>query len=100
MALEKRNLTKTPHDSSNGDRSPSSSARPDETPLPPPSLQTIASQFLGLFLGLILYGLRKSATPLPVLGWRIEMIEGVVPAECLIFSLLVLEMGWRDLRGL
>jgi hypothetical protein len=28
------------------------------------------------------------------------MIGGFIPAECVVFSLLVLELGWRELENL
>lgn len=97
MALEE---TTSKVASSSGERiiSEPSTAGSDE--VYHPSLQTIVFQFMGLSMALILYRLRKSAIHFPITGWRVEMIGGVLPAECLILSLLVLELGWRDARVL
>lgn len=60
-----------------------------------PSLQTIGIQFLGICLAVFLNYLRKAQ--IPVLGWKLGIIGGIVPPECVVLSLLVLEMALREL---
>jgi hypothetical protein len=98
MVLEKRKSnTMSIHDSSNPDKNLSSPVEFDQTP--PPSTQTIILQFAGLLVSYLVYYLRKSGIMVPILHCKVEMIGGIMPIECLILSLLVLELGLRDIYG-
>ena len=55
----------------------------------------MAVQFLILCLAILLYYLRKHH--ILILGWKICLIWGVVPIECLILSGLLGEMALREL---
>lgn len=97
MALERRKTTKILHDASNTDNVTPSSVELDQAP--PPLIQTIIFQFLGLLVSLLVYCLRKSGVVVPIVHWKVGMIGGFMPIECLILSLLVLELGLRDIYG-
>ena len=98
MALEKRKSIKKLPDTNDTDENMSSSTELDQKP--PPSIHTIMFQFLGLLVSLLSYYLRKSGIIIPIIRWRVEMIGGFMPIECLILSLLILELALRDIYGL
>jgi hypothetical protein len=68
-----------------------------EGPLPPPT-HALINQFSGLALALMLAYLRKSSSP--VFGWTLGLIVGIIPAECVVLSLFILEVAWRELNNL
>lgn len=63
-----------------------------------PSVRTILLQFSVLGLALVLLYIRKSGVL--ILGYRMGLVWGRVPAECLLLSLLIVEMGARELTQL
>jgi hypothetical protein len=69
---------------------------------PPTPTHAFINQFsalaLALALALLLVYLRKSSTL--VFGWKLGLIGGIIPAECVVLSLLILELAWRELDNL
>ena len=63
-----------------------------------PPMRAIILQFSVLLLALALLYIRKSETI--ILGYRLRLIWGVVPAECLLLSLLIGEMSVREVGQL
>jgi len=66
---------------------------------PMPSLGTVGVQFIILCLAILVHYLREKKHVL-ILGLRITLLWGVVPAECLIMSglfaeLAIWELGYR-----
>jgi Na+/glutamate symporter len=62
-----------------------------------PSLQAIAFQFISLTIALILNILRKSQPPIAILGFKVGLVGGIVPAECLVFVLMIYELITREI---
>lgn len=61
-----------------------------------PSLPSMVAQLLVLCLAILLHYLRKQGTPL-LLGWKVGLVWGIVPIECLIFCGLLGELAMREL---
>jgi hypothetical protein len=79
------------------DKTPVSS--PKESPSPPsPPLHTIGFQFFGIFLALLLLYIRKY--DISLLGLKLGIIGGILPAECVVLSLLIGEMALREWGGI
>jgi hypothetical protein len=60
-----------------------------------PSVRTISLQLSVLGLALVLLYLRKSG--ISIMGFKLGLLWGSVPSECLILSLLIGKMAARDL---
>ncbi|KAH6683886.1 hypothetical protein B0J14DRAFT_1047 [Halenospora varia] len=60
------------------------------------SMQLIVIHFAGLLLALLLNTLRKSQTPIPILGVKVGMVGGLIPAECVVLSLLIARLALMD----
>jgi hypothetical protein len=69
---------------------------------PPTPIHALINQFSGLALALalalLLVYLRKSSTL--VFGWKLGLMGGIIPAECVVLSLLILELAWREVDNL
>lgn len=58
------------------------------------SIQTTLIQWLFILFGMLLYLLRK--LEVPIMGRKMGLFAGTVPAECVVWTFVILEAGARD----
>jgi hypothetical protein len=61
-------------------------------------MKTVVLQLSALLLALALIYIRKSGAE--IWGWRLRLIGGVLPAECLLLSLLIGGMAVKEVTYL
>ena len=76
--------------------SPTASASNDVDPtLEPPSLTTIFIQLATCVLAVMFYLLRTYQIPL--MGFKIDLVYGIVPAECIMLTVVLLGLGMKEI---
>jgi hypothetical protein len=79
---------------SKGNQCPKTSAEEKAEDECSPNLNTIGVQFFGLLLALFLIYIRKNG--LSIFGCKFGVIAGILPAECVVLTLLLGEIALRE----